>query len=422
MIGGVGNFDGMAETTLRSTTRVAGFEDPELDFQLLRQLGSVPYGGASVGECLAVAAQIRERGASAWTEAFAGLAECQRADAEQYDSSGHGVSARDRYLHAANSFRAAEYFASFGTERHIELGRASRSAFLAAMHRDPVQLTEMWLPWRGQLLPGYLLVPPGVSEPGPTLMATSGFDGTLEETYFQIGVAALQRGWRVLLICGPGQMDTARTEPDTHFVPDTESWVSAWIDLAAKIPQVDADLLALVGISFGGYFASRAAAYEPRIRVLVANSPIVDLRAYMTSFVAGMGGDPEEVLTPEEDFSLADIDEIPDDEMPHQIKEMSRSLIRRFGQSTFLGTFSYLRNFIVDPVTITCPALALVGTGEGGEPIRQFHAFGQRCSGPVTSRMFTAAEGADTHCQLGNLSLSNAVTLDWLENAFSSRA
>ena len=76
----------------------------------------------------------------------------------------------------------------------------------------------------------------------------------------------------------------------------------------------------------------------------------------------------------------------------------------------------------MDPVTITCPALALVGTGEGGEPIRQFHAFGQRCSGPVTSRMFTAAEGADTHCQLGNLSLSNAVTLDWLENAFSSRA
>ena len=49
----------MAETTVRSATRVAGFEDPELDFQLLRQLGTAAYGGASVGECLAVAEQIR---------------------------------------------------------------------------------------------------------------------------------------------------------------------------------------------------------------------------------------------------------------------------------------------------------------------------------------------------------------------------
>lgn len=410
----------MADMTLRSATRVAGFEDPELDFQLLRQLGSAAYGGASVGECLAVAAQIRATGASGWTDAFAELAERQRVEAEQYEAARHGISARERYLHAANSFRAAEYFAPFGTERHADLGNASRAAFLAAMRNDPVQLEQLWLPWRGQRLPGYLLIPAGVSAPGPTLMATSGFDGTLEETYFHVGVAALQRGWRVLLICGPGQMDTARTEPGTHFVPDTESWVSAWIDLAMDFPQVDAERLALLGISFGGYFTSRAAAHEPRIRALVVNSPVIDLRAYMTSFVAGMGGDPEEVLTPEEDFSLADIDEIPDDEMPHQIKEMSRSLIRRFGQDTFLGTFGYLRNFVVDPATITCPALALVGTGEGGEPIRQFHSFGQRCGGPVTSRMFTAAEGADSHCQLGNLTLSNAVTMDWLDNAFSS--
>jgi len=410
----------MAETTLRSTTRVVGFDDPELDFQLLRQLGTADYGGASVGECLAVAARIRRRGAADWTDAFADLAERQRAEAADCSAAGHLTSARQRYLHAANSFRAAEYFAPFGTQRHVELGLASRAAFLAAMRTDPVRLEEMWLPWRGQRLPGYWLVPPGCDVPGPTLIATSGFDGTLEETYFQVSAAALQRGWRVLLVCGPGQMDTARTEPDTHFVPDTESWLSAWIDLAAGFPQTDAECLALLGISFGGYFASRAAAHEPRIRALVANSPIIDLRAYMASFVAGMGGDPEEVLKPEDDFSLADIDGIPDDEMPHQIKEMSRSLIRRFGQSTFLGTFAYLRNFVVDPSGISCPALALAGTGEGGEPMRQFDAFVRGCATPVTSRMFTASEGADTHCQLGNLTLSNAVVFDWLENTFAS--
>ena len=404
----------MSDTTVRSSTRVVGFDDAELDFQLLRQLGSAAYGGASVGECLAVAARIREAGPQAWTDEFAALAERQRTDADECAATGHHVSARERYLHASNSFRAAEYFSPFGTDRHVELGLASRAAFLAAMAGTGVE--EVWLPWRGQRLPGYWFTPPGVTDAGPTLVATSGFDGTLEETYFQIGLSALERGWRVLQICGPGQMDTARTEPQTHFVPDTESWVSAWLDHALQRPEVDPRRVALLGISFGGYFATRAAAHDARVRALVANSPVIDLRAYMVSFVAGMGGDPQEVLTPDEDFSLADIDDIPDEEMPPTIKEMSRSLIRRFGRHTFLGTFDYLRQFTVDPAAVACPSLALVGSGEGGEPFRQYETFVAQAGGPVTGRVFTAAEGADTHCQLGNLTLSTMVTLDWLDD------
>ena len=405
----------MPEATVRSSTRVAGFEDPELDFQLLRQLGMAAYGGASVGECLAVAAEIRDAGPQAWTDAFAALAERQEADAQQRAAVGHRIGARDRYFHASNSYRAAEYFSPFGTDRHIELGLASRAAFLAAMAQGGVEIEELWLPWRGQRLPGYWLAPPSVLPEGPTLIATSGFDGTLEETYFQIGKAALERGWRVLQICGPGQMDTARTEPATHFVPNTESWVTPWFDVALNHPHIDPQRIALLGLSFGGYFVSRAAAHEDRLRAMVANSPIIDLRAYNVSFVAGMGGDPEEVLTPDQDFSLADIDQIPDEEMPPPVKEMSRSLIRRFGQETLLETFQYLREFTVDPASIGCPALALVGEGEGGEPLRQYEEFCARAGGPVTRRLFTAAEGADTHCQYGNLPLSNAVTLDWLD-------
>jgi len=32
--------------------------------------------------------------------------------------------------------------------------------------------------------------------------------------------------------------------------------------------------------------------------------------------------------------------------------------------------------------------------------------------------MFTAEEGADMHCQMGNLALSNAVVYDWLAEVF----
>ncbi len=405
----------MEQTTERSGTRVRGFDDPELDFQLMRQLGTAVYGGASIGEPLAIAAGLGNS-AAGWTDAFAALAERQRADAETRAAGGHSVSARDRYLQACNSYRAAEYFAPAGSPRHAELGLASRSAFLAAATHLPGHVEELWLPWEEQRLPGYLCTPPDGAGPGPTLVATSGFDGTLEETYLQVGRAGLERGWRVMLICGPGQMDVTRTEARTDFVPDTERWVSPWLELAVARPEVDPARLALLGISFGGYFASRAAAHEPRVRALVANSPIVDLRSYMVAFVAAeLGGDPEAVLQPADDVRLDEIDQIPDAEMPAAVKEMTRSLITRFGRQSFLETFRYLREFRTDPSAISCPALALVGAGEGAEPIGQFERFRDQVAGPVTARVFTAEEGADGHCQVGNLAYSAAVIFDWLD-------
>jgi pimeloyl-ACP methyl ester carboxylesterase len=411
----------MTSTTERSATRVRGFTDPELDFQLLRQLGSAVYGGASIGEPLAVAAGLNDSGAG-WTDAFATLAERQRSDAQARADAGHAVSARDRFLHACNSYRTAEYFAPAGSARHAELGRASRAAFLEAAPHLSGHVEELWLPWEGQRLPGYWCTPPECDGAGPTLVATSGFDGTLEETYLQVGRAALERGLRVLLVCLPGQMDVTRAEQQTSFIPDTERCISRWLDVALERPEVDAQRLALLGISFGGYFATRAAAFEPRIRALLANSPIIDLRAYMVAFVAAdLGGDPEVVLDPSDDLHLDEIDSISDAELPPAMKEMTRSLITRFGRTSFLDTFEYLKQFRVNPAAISCPTLAMVGNGEGGEPMSQFEQFCAELGGPVTRQIFTRQDGADTHCQVGNLAYSAAVMFDWLQDTLSVR-
>jgi pimeloyl-ACP methyl ester carboxylesterase len=211
-------------------------------------------------------------------------------------------------------------------------------------------------------------------------------------------------------------MDTLRLNPQTHFVPDTERWICPWVDVAVNRAGVERSRLGLLGISFGGYFVLRAAAVDDRVAAVVANSPVVDLRAYMTSFV---GFDPEQMLPADEDFGIADIDTFPDEEMPPTQKEMARGLIRRFGQPSFRRTFTYLRQFHVDASQIRCAALAMVGDGEGPEPLQQFERFASTATGPVTKRRFTADEGADSHCQLGNLSLSNAVMFDWLDETVS---
>jgi pimeloyl-ACP methyl ester carboxylesterase len=404
----------MADQLSRSRTRVTGFADPEVDFQLLRQLGAACYGGASVGETLGLVPLIS--GPADWVDQFERLALRQQADANQRGAKGHAVSARDGLLRAASSFRAAEYFSPFGTDRHAELGLASQRAFEAAMRHAVHGFEDAGYHLDGRRLPAYWLSPDDVSEPGPAVLVCSGFDGTLEELYFEVGLAALERGWRVLQFAGPGQMDTARRHPELSFVPDTERWVSAALDTVLARGEVDPGRVALVGISYGGYFAARAAAHDARLKALVANSPIVDLHQYMVSFV---GFDPE-TLSDQEDFGVADIAGIPDEQLPPPLKEMSRMLILRFGQRTLKETFHRLREFVIDDLSaITCPSLALVGDGEGEEPIAQLERFRDGVGGPVATRTFTTEEGADTHCQMGNLALSTAVIFDWLEETFS---
>src|SRR5262245_56603064 len=55
---------------------------------------------------------------------------------------------------------------------------------------------------------------------------------------------------------------------------------------------------------------------------------------------------------------------------------------------------------------IKCPTLATVGSGEGGETRGSSSAALAACRDRC---LFSAEEGADMHCQVGNLSLSNAV-------------
>lgn len=400
----------------RSGIRVQGFTDAEMDFQLIRQIGAAAYGGASIGECLAIVQQMTDPSPAQWREAFGQLANEQVADGHRREQKGHRVSARERYLAASNSFRAAEYYTPFADPHHRTLGLASRNAFLRSMALQDHHCEEIWFPFAGVTLPAYFMKPTHQTEPNKTIMIISGFDGTMEESYLQGGRAALDRGYNVFLFAGPGQMDTMRFHPQLTFRPDYERVTGAALDVLLQRPEVHAARVGLLGISYGGYFCLRAAAFDDRIRAVIANSPIVDLHAYMTAFV---GFDPAE-LPAEDDFDLAMLEHIPTDIMTEQQKEMSASLITRFGQRTFKETYAFLRSFrVVEQLgLIRCPALALVGAGEGPNPLAQSEQFCQEVAGPVDSYIFTAAEGADSHCQLGNLSLAAAVTLDWLDEVF----
>lgn len=402
----------------RSGIRVAGFADAEMDFQLIRQLGATAYGGASVGECLALARRIENAVPASWVEHFAAAAARQEADAAARAARGHRVSARDRYLVASNSWRAAEYYAAVDDPAHVPHGLASRKAFLAAMAvQDEWDFEALELPFGDKSLPACYMRPRGATAPGPTLLLISGYDGTLEETFLVYGRAALERGYRVLFFTGPGQMDTLRFHPGICFVPEFERIGRVAVDYVLSRSDADPARIALKGISFGGYFATRIAVHEPRIRALIPNSPILDLHAYMSSFV---GFDPAE-LPPEQDFRVEDIAGIPEAEATPQTRLMMRNLILRFGQETFGATYRRLRDFRVEEeelAALRCRALALVGSGEGAEPTAQYERFLAAVPG-AEGYVFATEDGAEGHCQAANPAFGAAVWLDWLDEAFA---
>lgn len=405
----------MAELT-RSKTEVKGFSSKEMDFQLIRQLGSTSYGGASAGESLSTAARIADGDPAGWAAEFSSLGEWQQKDAHKRAAKGHTISARDQFLKASNSFRAAEYYTSPHDPVHKELGLKSRYCFGQAMNHAWHTFEEAMVTYKNVELPVYIMSPSPEPIKRKTLLIVSGFDGTLEEEYIMRGCPALERGYNVIHFAGPGQMDMYRFFSNTHFEPDFENVTGTVIDYIQDRPEIDMGRLALMGISFGGYFATRSAAHEPRIKALIANSPIIDLHAYLIGFT---GGDPAE-MPDDQNFTLADIPNIPDDVFPREEKVMSESLIIRYGQPSFRDAFIYIKEFKVGDAikNIKCPSLALVGTGEGGEPAAQCKTFVESVSGPVSKYEFTEFEGADTHCQVGNPSFAAAVAYDWLDEVF----
>jgi hypothetical protein len=99
----------MSSEVERSATRVRGFDDPEMDFQLIRMLGMAPYGGAALGECLTAARQIA--GGNPWSRARAFGEPAVRLQAQAWDCSraGHRVSARELFPRTSHYCRAAAH-------------------------------------------------------------------------------------------------------------------------------------------------------------------------------------------------------------------------------------------------------------------------------------------------------------------------
>lgn len=114
---------------------------------------------------------------------------------------------------------------------------------------------------------GILRRPRGIARP-PIVVMCMGLDSAKEEMASNEDVF-LERGMATLTFDGPGQ---GEAEYELPIRGDYEAAVKSVVDWVERRSDVDAARIGLWGVSLGGYYAPRAAAFEKRLKACIALS------------------------------------------------------------------------------------------------------------------------------------------------------
>lgn len=397
------------------------FKDPQYSFQSLRTIGYTCSGGADIGECLSTVYRVKEGNDESWYAEWIKTAKRLEKAAGRFLKEGNKVSAGEAYFRASNYYRTAEFFLHTNPEdpRILKTWGKSRDCFIKAARLSDHPIKPVEIPFEGTTLPGYLCLVDDTGGKRPLLIIHSGFDGTAEELYFEVARFAIKRGYNCLLFEGPGQGRVIR-EQKIHFRPNWETVVTPVVDFALKLPEVNHDKIALMGISMGGYLAPRAAAFEHRIKACIANGGVFDFHAGIVSnFPPKIKNNIEKIL--DNKSASAEFDK---DMYEVMKKDTGLRWVLHNGMWTFgaRSPSEYLRmtrpynlKHCVDKIT----CLMLVVNSEGD---RDFHVQAKelydalRC--PKDYMLFTVDEGAEEHCQMGAIMISNERIFNWLDKMF----
>lgn len=388
------------------------FANQTYDFELRRALGYALAGGADINESLAAAHRIKVGDGASWYHAWSALAQRVQAAGEASLAQGHRVSAREAFLRASAYYRPADFFlhADPADLRNLKAWRLSRDLFrrAARLMDHPVEVVA--IPYQGTTLPGYFLRPDASGQRRKTLIVQTGFDGTGEELYYAVAFFALPRGYNVLIFEGPGQGGVVR-EQHLYFRPDWEKVITPVVDFALTQPAVDPQRLALMGLSMGGYLVPRAAAYEHRLAALVANPGVMDMMG---------SGQPSAKQWREMKADPAAANRDLRKRMATDIgfRWLVNNGMFTLGVDTPLKFLEQWARYRLTPEQvrrIRTPSLVIASRGDHFFTYADQKRLYDAMTCPKTLLVFTAAQDATPHCQMGALAISNQRIFDWLD-------
>jgi alpha/beta superfamily hydrolase len=382
-------------------------------------LSGAAYEGADIGEVLVAANEIKEGDFESFHNAFNDLANRVHDQAIAIDSKKHPLSARSSFFRSSAYYRAADAYlhGNWSDPRIMELWEKQATDYNKAIALLPQPGQRIEIRADNFIVPAIFFK---TDKPGkrPTVILGQGYDGAMEDLYHVMGKAAVERGMNVIVYEGPGQ-PTVRRYQDLGFVLEWERVITPIVDYILTREDVDASKIALMGYSFGGFLAPRAAAFEHRLAAVIAIDGVYN---FGESILNQFGEEPAKLVRAGEKEAV--------DTLGKQLQANpdAPTTIRwgiNQGEWTFKTHSAY--DFVSKAQEYTLKGLVdkiktPVFVGEAESDIffeGQATKLAKELGDLGTYHMFKNVLGAGEHCQIGASVLMNQVSLDWLEDVFT---
>ncbi len=396
------------------------FADADFDYEARIVLGAAAQGIGDVGLVLAALDRISDGDAQSWFDAWTGLGADLAARGDDALARGHLHTASWALLAAAEYYAKALVFVDGLADTSVLLPtfRQHRACWEKVVDASRGRFVRVQVPYEDTTLPGYLLRPDDTGAARPTLVVTNGSDGSLPGLCGYGAAEALARGWNAFLFDGPGQQSVL-FERGIPFRPDWEAVLTPVIDCLVARPDVDSSALTGYGISQGGYWITRAVAFEHRLAAAVADPGVVDVSAGWTAHL------PAALLEMLNAGQKDEFNAVMAQAQAGADPAAARTMAFRakpYGLTDPFDLFTEVRKYQVRDVAgqIATPLLILDPADEQffpGQP-RQLYDL---LPGEKEIVEFTQAQGANFHCQPTGRQLTHAQMLDWLADRLPAR-
>lgn len=324
----------------------------------------------------------------AWGKAWEAMARQQEELAERDLKAGRRRTAGARLRRACVYHQSGERQIPPGEEKTRSYVR-SLECFTRAIELAELPLERVEAPSPDGILPGYIIRPRHVEKP-PVVLFYGGFDVTKELLYCFVEHTFADRGIACVVMDTPGVGEPLRLR-DVPSRPDYEVATSAIIDHLEGRDDLDTSSIGIVGISLGGYYAPRSAAFEPRISAVCAWGAIWDWGKTWEHRWATRSPNVS----------------VPWFQLPWVMgTETMEEGLERVKQWTLVDVLPQLQQ----------PFLIVHGDGDRQIPIADAHlAFEAAGSADKELVIFTETEGGDQHCQTDEPDPARQVIADWFE-------
>jgi len=309
-----------------------------------------------------------------------------------------------RFMNAAFYYRAAEFFILSDDPEKERLYDAFIDLFYRAFHDHDIE--RLTIPYTGTFLPAIKTSPVSGNKKG-TIVMHGGFDSFIQEFYSLMRYFS-GHGYEVIAFEGPGQ-GAARKKYGLVLNHEWEKPAKAILD------YFQLNNVTWLGISMGGYFCFRAAAFEPRIKRVIASGiafdytqiPNIVSQFIMKLFFAHFRNFTNKVTLKKmkkdrmHAWTIGNLMYVTDKKTPMDAA----------------GVMLQMNAKNLHSELVTQDVLILTGRNDRFIPFKmhdmQVKALTHAKS--VTARVFTKEEHAQNHCQIGNIGLALDVMVQWIE-------